>query len=169
MANDDLQIAAWSSTGAAVRRAEASIPASISRSAAYWRARNSSFRVERDPASAAAGAAYRLSDLEIASRLSFFLWSSIPDDTLLDVASQGTLKTPAVLEQQVRRMLADPRSQALVENFVGQWLHLRNLEDKQPNSHEFPDFDDNLRQAMQTEVELFVARSFARTATSSIS
>ena len=112
-------------------------------------------RVERDPASVAAGAPYRLSDLEIASRLSFFLWSSIPDDTLLDVASKGGLSTAAGLDQQVRRMLADPKSQALVDNFVGQWLQLRNLRTKQPNSHEFPDFDDNLRQALGTEVELF--------------
>ena len=85
-------------------------------------------------------------DLELASRLSFFLWSSIPDDELLDVASKGGLKTPAVLDRQVRRMLADPKSQALIDNFVGQWLQLRNLKNKQPNSHEFPDFDDNLRQ-----------------------
>ena len=114
-------------------------------------------RVERDPATVAAGAAYRLSDLELASRLSFFLWSSIPDDTLLDVASKGGLKTPAGLDQQVRRMLADPKSQAFVDNFVGQWLQLRNLKTKQPNSHEFPDFDDNLRQALGTEAELFFA------------
>jgi len=114
------------------------------------------FRVERDPANAAAGSVYRLSDLELASRLSFFLWSSIPDDELLRVASQGALKTPAVLTQQVRRMLADPKSRALVENFAGQWLHLRNLKNKVPNSNEFPDFDDNLRQSMLTEVELFV-------------
>jgi Protein of unknown function (DUF1592)/Protein of unknown function (DUF1588)/Protein of unknown function (DUF1585)/Protein of unknown function (DUF1595) len=114
-------------------------------------------RVERDPASVPAGAPYRLSDLEIASRLSFFLWSSIPDDTLLDVASKGGLKTPAGLDQQVRRMLADPKSQALVDNFVGQWLQLRNLKTKQPNSHEFPDFDDNLRTALGTEAEMFFA------------
>jgi mono/diheme cytochrome c family protein len=113
------------------------------------------FRVERDPASVASGAAYRLSDLEIASRLSFFLWSTIPDDQLLALAEKGTLSTPAVLEQQVRRLLADPRSQALVDNFLGQWLQLRNLKNKQPNSHEFPDFDDNLRQSLQTEIELF--------------
>ena len=119
------------------------------------------FRVERDPANLPSGAVYRLSDLELASRLSFFLWSSIPDDELLDVAAQGRLKTPAVLERQVRRMLADPRSEALVENFVGQWLQLRNLRNKQPNSHEFPDFDDNLRVALQTEIELFV-RSIVR-------
>ena len=114
-------------------------------------------RVERDPASLPAGSAYRLSDLEIASRLSFFLWSSIPDDTLLDVASKGALKTPAGIDQQVRRMLADPKSQAFVDNFVGQWLQLRNLKTKQPNSHEFPDFDDNLRTALGTEAEMFFA------------
>ena len=114
-------------------------------------------RVERDPASLPAGSAYRLSDLEIASRLSFFLWSSIPDDTLLDVASKGGLKTPAGIDQQVRRMLADPKSQAFVDNFVGQWLQLRNLKTKQPNSHEFPDFDDNLRTALGTEAEMFFA------------
>jgi len=113
------------------------------------------FRVERDPANVASGAAYRLSDLEIASRLSFFLWSTIPDDQLLALAEKGTLSTPAVLEQQVRRMLADPRSQSLVDNFLGQWLQLRNLKNKQPNSHEFPDFDDNLRTSLQTEIELF--------------
>jgi len=114
-------------------------------------------RVERDPAAVPAGAAYRLSDLEIASRLSFFLWSSIPDDTLLDAASKGGLKSPAGLEQQVRRMLSDPKSQAFIDNFVGQWLQLRNLKTKQPNSHEFPDFDDNLRTSLGTEAELFVA------------
>jgi len=114
-------------------------------------------RVERDPASLPAGSAYRLSDLEIASRLSFFLWSSIPDDPLLDVASKGGLKTPAGIDQQVRRMLADPKSQAFVDNFVGQWLQLRNLKTKQPNSHEFPDFDDNLRTALGTEAEMFFA------------
>ncbi|HVQ15819.1 MAG TPA: DUF1592 domain-containing protein, partial [Vicinamibacterales bacterium] len=114
-------------------------------------------RVERDPMAVPAGGAYRLSDLEIASRLSFFLWSSIPDDTLLDVASKGGLKSAAGLDQQVRRMLSDPKSQAFVDNFVGQWLQLRNLKTKQPNSHEFPDFDDNLRTSLGTEAELFVA------------
>jgi cytochrome c553 len=113
------------------------------------------FRIERDPAGAAPGTVYALSDLELASRLSFFLWSSIPDDELLDAAARKTLRTPAALEQQVRRMLADDRAQALVDNFLGQWLLLRNLKSKQPNSHEFPDFDDNLRRALQTEVELF--------------
>jgi hypothetical protein len=114
-----------------------------------------SFRVERDPAGVLPGQIYRISDLELASRLSFFLWSSIPDDQLLRVASQGTLHTPAVLEQQVRRMLADEKADALVTNFAGQWLYLRNLKNFQPNSLEFPDFDDNLRQAFQRETELF--------------
>jgi len=113
------------------------------------------FRVERDPPTVASGAAYRLSDLEVASRLSFFLWSTIPDDQLLALAEKGELSKPAVLEQQVRRMLSDPKSQALVDNFLGQWLQLRNLKNKQPNSHEFPDFDDNLRTSLQTEIELF--------------
>ncbi|MEP7310852.1 MAG: DUF1592 domain-containing protein [Acidobacteriota bacterium] len=113
------------------------------------------FRVERDPAGLAPGTAYRVSDLELASRLSFFLWSSIPDDQLLQVARQGTLHTPAVLNQQVRRMLSDPKSQSLVDNFAGQWLYLRNLKNLQPNSNEFPDFDHNLRTALETETELF--------------
>jgi Protein of unknown function (DUF1592)/Protein of unknown function (DUF1588)/Protein of unknown function (DUF1585)/Protein of unknown function (DUF1595) len=114
-------------------------------------------RVEPDPAGVAPGTAFQLPDLALASRLSFFLWSSLPDDELLRVAGQGTLRTPAVLAQQARRMLADPKSRALIENFAGQWLHLRNLKNKIPNSNEFPDFDDNLRQAMLTETELFVA------------
>jgi hypothetical protein len=112
------------------------------------------FRVEHDPDAVAPGTPYRVSDLELASRLSFFLWSSIPDDTLLDLASRGRLKDPVVLEQQVRRMLADPKSNALVENFAGQWLHLRNVRSVLPNSDEFPDFDDNLRQAFRRETEL---------------
>ena len=113
------------------------------------------YRVERDPLGAAPGAVYRVTDLELASRLSFFLWSSIPDDQLLQAARLGTLHTPAVLNQQVRRMLADPKSQALVDNFAGQWLYLRNLKNLQPNSNEFPDFDHNLRTALETETELF--------------
>jgi uncharacterized protein DUF1592/uncharacterized protein DUF1588/uncharacterized protein DUF1587/uncharacterized protein DUF1585/uncharacterized protein DUF1595 len=114
------------------------------------------FRVERDPADVAPGAVYRISDIELASRLSFFLWSSIPDDELLKVASQGRLKEPAVLEQQVRRMLASDRARALVTNFAGQWLQLRNVRSVLPNSDEFPDFDDNVRQAFLRETELFV-------------
>jgi mono/diheme cytochrome c family protein len=113
------------------------------------------FRVERDPEAAVQGAVYRVSDLELASRLSFFLWSSIPDDQLLQVARANTLHTPAVLNQQVRRMLADEKAEAVVDNFAGQWLYLRNLKNLQPNSLEFPDFDDNLRTALQRETELF--------------
>jgi hypothetical protein len=113
------------------------------------------FRVEQDPANIAPNTAYRLTDLELASRLSFFLWSSIPDDELLDVAIAGKLKEPAVLEKQVRRMLADTRSEALVNNFADQWLYLRNLETIIPDARLFPDFDDNLRQAMRRETELF--------------
>jgi hypothetical protein len=113
------------------------------------------FRFERDPATVAAGAAYRVSDIELASRLSFFLWSSIPDDELLTVAVEGKLKDPGVLEAQVRRMLADPRSEALVSNFAGQWLYLRNVHGANPNIEEFPDFDDNLREGFRQETELF--------------
>jgi hypothetical protein len=112
------------------------------------------FRVERDPADATAGGSYRISDTELASRLSFFLWSSIPDDELLQLASEGKLKNPVVFDRQVRRMLADPKSQALVDNFAGQWLQLRNLRNVQPNSDLFPDFDDNLRQSFRRETEL---------------
>ena len=113
------------------------------------------FRVERDPAGIAPGAAYRVSDLELASRLSFFLWSSIPDDQLLDVAERGTLSDRRVLEQQVRRMLADPRSKALVDNFAGQWLYLRNVQQVWPNPDVHPEFDANLRDAFMRESELF--------------
>jgi hypothetical protein len=113
------------------------------------------FRFEPDPANAAPDRPYRISDLELASRLSFFLWSSIPDDQLLNIASQGKLRDPAVLEQQVRRMLADRRSDTLVTNFADQWLYLRNLKNIQPDFQTFPDFDDNLRQAMKRETELF--------------
>ena len=113
------------------------------------------FRVERDPDGAAPGSAYDLSDVELASRLSFFLWSSIPDDELLDAAIAGTLKKPEVLEQQVKRMLADPRSGSLVNNFASQWLYLRNLASIRPDMRLFPDFDDNLRQAFRRETELF--------------
>src|SRR6185436_11963432 len=97
----------------------------------------------------------RISDIELASRLSFFLWSSIPDDQLLNAAIQGNLKQPATLEREVRRMLADPKSQAFVENFAGQWLRLRNLRNVLPNSDLFPDFDENLRQSFRRETELF--------------
>jgi mono/diheme cytochrome c family protein len=115
------------------------------------------FRVERDPASVTAGAPYRIGELELASRLSFFLWSSIPDDELLTAASEGRLRRPEVLDAQVRRMLADPRADALVSNFAGQWLHVRNLRNATPDKNDFPDFDDNLRQAFERELHLFVA------------
>jgi mono/diheme cytochrome c family protein len=113
------------------------------------------FRVETDPAGSAPGTIHRIGDVELASRLSFFLWSSIPDDALLEEAIKGGLRTPAVLERQVRRMLADPRSNALVQNFAGQWLHVRNLRNIVPNHDEFPDFDDTLREAFRLETELF--------------
>jgi len=112
------------------------------------------FRFERDPASLAAGRSHRISDIELASRLSFFLWSSIPDEELLTLAEQGKLKTPSVLQQQARRMLRDPKSKALITNFAGQWLFLRELRNRNPDLLLFPDFDDNLRQAFQRETEL---------------
>src|SRR6195256_2463608 len=111
-------------------------------------------RGEHEPAGAA-GKAYRVNDLALASRLSFFLWSSIPDDELIDLAAQGKLKDPAVLDKQVRRMLADSKSQALIENFTGQWLAVRSLKTTEPVVNLFPDFDDNLRNAYQREMELF--------------
>ncbi len=114
------------------------------------------FRIERDPPNIRANAVYRISDLELASRLSFFLWSSIPDDELIDVAVAGDLREPAVLDAQVRRMLADPRASALATNFGGQWLHIRNLRAVDPDASAFPDFDDNLREAFQRETELFL-------------
>ena len=113
------------------------------------------FHIERDPSNVAAGTAYKLGDVELASRLSFFLWSSIPDEELLDLATSGQLSRPEMLEKQVRRMLADPRSRSLVTNFGGQWLYLRNLESVSPDMRLFPDFDDNLRQGMRQETELF--------------
>ncbi len=114
------------------------------------------FRVEIDPPGAAPGSVYRISDVELASRLSFFLWSSIPDDELLAVAERGGLSDPSVLESQVRRMLADPRSRTLVTNFAGQWLFLRNIARIQPDPAAFPSFDENLRQALQQETELLL-------------
>jgi len=113
------------------------------------------FRTENAPASVKPGTPYQVSDLEFASRLSFFLWSSIPDDELINLAAAGKLKDPKTLEQQVRRMLADPRSLELVRNFAGQWLGLRTLQSQTPEGTIFPDFDDNLRQAMRTEAEMF--------------
>jgi hypothetical protein len=113
------------------------------------------FRVERDSDAVRPGVAHAVSDFELASRLSFFLWSSIPDDELLELAELGTLSDDAVLEAQVNRMLADAKARALVDNFAGQWLYLRNLDSFVPNSVGFPNFDDNLRQALRTETELF--------------
>jgi mono/diheme cytochrome c family protein len=112
------------------------------------------YRREVAPAAVGAGTTYRISDLALASRLSFFLWSSMPDDELLTVAEQGRLRQPAVLDQQVRRMVADPKSRALIENFAGQWLNLRALDTIAPNPTVYPDFDDNLRDAFRREVEL---------------
>ncbi|MBI2822694.1 MAG: DUF1592 domain-containing protein [Acidobacteria bacterium] len=113
------------------------------------------FHIERDPAKVAPGSVYRISNLELASRLSFFLWSSIPDDPLLDLAERGKLKDPEVLGKQVRRMLADPRSKALVAHFAGQWLNLRTLSRVSPDPEAFTDFDENLRDAFRQETELF--------------
>ena len=112
------------------------------------------FRIERDPDGVAAGTAYELGDIELASRLSFFLWSSIPDDELLEAAEAGQLGDRAVLERHVRRLLADPRAGTLTTNFADQWLYLRNLETADPNLRLFPDFDDNLRSAFRQETQL---------------
>jgi len=112
------------------------------------------FRTEIDPANVAAGASYKVGDIELASRVSFFLWSSIPDDELLSLAERGRLKDPVVLDAQVQRMLADPRSQAMVSNFAGQWLFLRNLQSARPDGPTFPNFDDNLRMAFRRETEM---------------
>jgi mono/diheme cytochrome c family protein len=114
------------------------------------------FRKETEPPSAKAGQKYRITDLELASRLSFFLWSSIPDDELITLASQNKLHEAPVLEKEVRRMLADPKSDSLVVNFAGQWLNIRALQVTEPVAALYPDFDDNLRAAMRKEMELFV-------------
>ena len=112
------------------------------------------FRFEPPPANATPGVPYRITDTELASRLSFFLWSSIPDEELLNLATQNKLHDPAVLDRETRRMLADDRATALAENFAGQWLYLRDLKSSNPDGREYPDFDDNLRQAFQRETEL---------------
>jgi hypothetical protein len=114
------------------------------------------FRIERDPAGIAAGRVYTLSNFELASRLSFFLWSSIPDDELLALAEAGRLREPDTLAKQVRRMLADPKSQAMVTNFAGQWLHIRNLRSATPDKNDFPNFDRTLLQAFERELNLFI-------------
>ena len=115
------------------------------------------FRIERDPVDAAPGTPYPLGDLDLASRLSFFLWSSIPDDELLEAAADGRLTDPAELERHTRRLLADARSKSLVDNFASQWLRLRNLESQERESADYPEFDENLRDAFRRETELFVA------------
>ena len=113
------------------------------------------FRFERTPANVAPGANYRISDFELASRLSYFLWSTAPDEELIALAAQGKLHEPTVLEKQARRMLADPKSRSLAENFAGEWLYLRNLKTLQPDVYLYPDSDDNLFQSMRKETELF--------------
>lgn len=114
------------------------------------------YRVERDPSGVTAGTPYRISDLELASRLSFFLWSSLPDEALVTEAMANRLHEPAVLEAHVQRMLADPRAEALVENYASQWLYLRNVSTLSPDLDAYPDFDESLRQALRRETELFV-------------
>jgi mono/diheme cytochrome c family protein len=113
------------------------------------------FRIENQPATVAANTPYPVSDLDLASRLSFFLWSSLPDDELVNLAAKNNLRKPEVLRQQVRRMLADPRAQALVDNFAGQWLHIRNVAVHQPSPETLFHFDDNLRGAFEQETKLF--------------
>ena len=114
------------------------------------------YRIERDPAGAIPGAAHPVSDLELASRLSFFIWSSVPDDELLNAAAAGKLRQPAVLEQQVRRMLTDPRAESLVDNFAAQWLYLRDVDVKKPDLFMFWGFDEGLRQSFEKETSLFL-------------
>jgi hypothetical protein len=118
------------------------------------------FRAERDPAGIAAGGVYTLSDLELASRLSFFLWSSIPDEELLAEAEASRLHEPSMLTRQAQRMLADPKSEALVTNFAGQWLQIRNLRSATPDKNDFPNFDNTLRLAFERELDLFVGSIF---------
>jgi len=113
------------------------------------------FRIEQDPPGRAPGRAYRIGDLELASRLSFFLWSTVPDDQLLDLAEKSKLQDPIVLDQQVRRLLDDPRAESLVTNFAGQWLYIRNLAQQKPDPDIFPEFDESLRRSFQRETELF--------------
>src|SRR5262249_9754319 len=114
------------------------------------------FRGERDPDGIAAGRTYAVSDIELASRLSFFLWSSIPDEELLTAAETNRLHDPATLSRQIQRMIADRKSEALVANFAGQWLQIRNLRSAQPDKNTFPNFDSTLRQAFERELDLFV-------------
>ena len=118
------------------------------------------FRVETDPQGIDPDTPYRLSDLELASRVSFFLWSSIPDEELLGIAERGELRSPGVLEKQVRRLLADSRSESLVTNFASQWLYLRNMRAVAPDLIQYPEWGDNLADAMQRETELFLSSQF---------
>jgi mono/diheme cytochrome c family protein len=153
--DEDLQpLVEFYRQGAAERGFETGIEASLS---AVLANPQFLFQIQRDPHGVPAGTAYRIDGVELASRLSFFLWSSLPDDELLELAEHGELSRPDVLAGQVRRMLADERSQSLASNFAGQWLHLRNLEAATPDMRLFPDFDDNLRQAMRRETELLFA------------
>ena len=140
-------------SGAAQGGFEEGIRAAIERMLVSF---NFLFRVEAQPARAASGGAYRLNDFDLASRLSFFLWSSVPDDQLLALAARGTLGEPATLDREVRRMLADSRSRALVDNFAGQWLMLRKASTFQPDLIVYPDFDENLRNAFVKEAQLLV-------------
>ncbi|MGE3577676.1 MAG: DUF1592 domain-containing protein, partial [Vicinamibacterales bacterium] len=119
------------------------------------------FRVEKDPAGVKPGTNFRVADLDLASRLSFFLWSSVPDEPLLTLAAAGRLHQPAVLDAQVRRMLADPKASALVSNFFGQWLLVRNIATVRPDAKAFPEFDENLRDAFQQETQLFLESQLA--------
>jgi hypothetical protein len=114
------------------------------------------YRAEAAPENAAAGSSYRISDVDLASRLSFFLWSRLPDDELLQIAAEGKLKDPAVLDKQVRRLLADSKSKSLVTNFAFQWLKIRNIDEIDPDAFQFPNFDESLRDAFKREMELFV-------------
>ena len=139
------------------RRFEAGIQAALERMLVSF---NFLFRIESDPAGAARSPVYRVSDVDLASRLSFFLWSSIPDDQLLKTAERGRLNDPAVLEQEVRRMLRDPRSRALVNNFGSQWLGVRKASSFLPDPNIFPEFDENLRDAFLQETALFMDSQF---------
>ncbi len=148
-AADEQRIMSFYETARRERGFEAGIEAAVQRILA---SPQFILRIEHDPAP---GVVHRVTDIELASRLSFFLWSSIPDDELLKVAAEGGLKRPGTLDREVRRMLSDPKSSALVDNFAGQWLQLRNVRNALPNSDLFPDFDDNLRQSFRRETEMF--------------
>ena len=139
----------------AATKAEASITGSRRPCSASSRIRSSSTAPEIEPASSRRGRRTAISDLELASRLSFFLWSSIPDEELIELAAEGRLHDAAVLEQQVERMIADPRSEAFIENFTGQWLNVRGMQASEPVVDLFPDFDSTLREAFRREIELF--------------